>query len=1209
MKRLILVFVFIGLSLAEVFAANVNWTGAVSSTWSVAGNWSNNAIPTNNDDVIIPAGVSNMPQIITTANNVLCKAVTINSGATLSILSGVTFKFTDLTCDGTFTNNGTANASGWIKGRGTIINTGTLTVASNFLLSGVFTNTSAQQVVITGNFDANCAVNNSGSIKVSGTFKSGDNKTQPVISNTGNIVAQNVDFYGTFTSSSTSLAPSTVVGNFTIRANASFVNSGYITVNGNTDQSGYFKNQQSFICKSDFTGAAESVNTGTLQVDGQLKCNDNFNSSNSLKVNGSLMQIAGNTDLSGTVTLGNNVQFNVQSSGNLIANCALSISKDLVCNGTMVAKASLSVAGTTSGSGQLKAEQSFNCSSDLSNSGAAKFIFVGPATIGAKVSCDASMTFVNTLSAKDFTVKTAQVVFIGNSTINGILSGEGTILNTGNMTVTSDVTNNKNANWAFAGNNAFNGNLTVNGLLATTGTLTVSKDMYAATSGTYISNNATIINGNLGTTGGPYFEGVFNLVSGDITVKGKLINNGLFNHYSSGKVNLLNGGGNDLGGTGKFNRIKINLVEGSTCNVINNIDSIYSVQLGKRTKFDIKDKTVQILNSIKLDGVVINGDTLNKSIFKMNNSTVRFYGTELIGFIDNYVCDKGIFDFANDSRNSSQGIVSAKFYDLKISNKTGQTVKVGSGGADSVIVLHNFEIVPSQNVSNTLAYLASNLRVEGTFTIGKNCTLDTYNQSGQMTDANVSSISVKGDWINNGSFIARSSNVNINGSNPQAIRGTSPTSFFKLALSNSRKDLTFYTNVTVGYNDNTISNAGAGGLTMLGDNILLNGNTLTIAEKTANGIVNKEGLIISEDASLNAKGQANNASKVCWKIGDNKENHVIPFGYKRDIAINFEIQNTNNNPLGDMTVATYRPKFGGHTGTRADSLNPMPNKVKHLNISGVGGNSNNSNYMVKRFWQIDRSNGSGTPDVTVKFTYTEKEGDERPEDNTGGREKDLRAQRYDTLKNAWDPILPNQVSDPVANTVTVSHLSKFSPWALTKAISPLPVTLTSFKAVELRNEQAAQLVWSTASELNFDHFEIEKLVGSSYISLGQVQGSVYVSTIKNYSFTDRSAAKGWNTYRLKIVDQSGNVEYSSLATVAISAVEKVNLYPNPVAANLHINGLLEGSAINIMDMNGSLILSLPAASSIDLSSLSAGQYILNAVAKDGSNFSKLFIKE
>jgi hypothetical protein len=78
------------------------WTGATSTNWATAGNWSS-GVPTSNINAVIPSGTLNSPTISSTAN---VYGLTINSGASLSIsASNILNVYGNLTDNGTFNPN------------------------------------------------------------------------------------------------------------------------------------------------------------------------------------------------------------------------------------------------------------------------------------------------------------------------------------------------------------------------------------------------------------------------------------------------------------------------------------------------------------------------------------------------------------------------------------------------------------------------------------------------------------------------------------------------------------------------------------------------------------------------------------------------------------------------------------------------------------------------------------------------------------------------------------------------------------------------------------------------------------------------------------------------------------------------------------------------------------------------------------------------
>ncbi|HNY01647.1 MAG TPA: T9SS type A sorting domain-containing protein, partial [Bacteroidales bacterium] len=75
---------FWGIDDVQVVECSGVWTGSVSTNWHTAGNWCNNSVPTTTTDVYIPAGVTNFPDISTSAT-AYCRDITIQSGATLKM--------------------------------------------------------------------------------------------------------------------------------------------------------------------------------------------------------------------------------------------------------------------------------------------------------------------------------------------------------------------------------------------------------------------------------------------------------------------------------------------------------------------------------------------------------------------------------------------------------------------------------------------------------------------------------------------------------------------------------------------------------------------------------------------------------------------------------------------------------------------------------------------------------------------------------------------------------------------------------------------------------------------------------------------------------------------------------------------------------------------------------------------------------------------
>ena len=109
-----------------------------------------------------------------------------------------------------------------------------------------------------------------------------------------------------------------------------------------------------------------------------------------------------------------------------------------------------------------------------------------------------------------------------------------------------------------------------------------------------------------------------------------------------------------------------------------------------------------------------------------------------------------------------------------------------------------------------------------------------------------------------------------------------------------------------------------------------------------------------------------------------------------------------------------------------------------------------------------------------------------------------------------------------------------------------PVDFVSFVGTSM--EYGNELSWSTATELNNEHFEVEKSIdGSSYSVLSIINGAGTSNTLINYHFTDLFNSTEKSYYRLHQFDKDGKATYSK--TIVIYSVAKKELSikssPNP----------------------------------------------------------------
>ena len=116
----------------------------------------------------------------------------------------------------------------------------------------------------------------------------------------------------------------------------------------------------------------------------------------------------------------------------------------------------------------------------------------------------------------------------------------------------------------------------------------------------------------------------------------------------------------------------------------------------------------------------------------------------------------------------------------------------------------------------------------------------------------------------------------------------------------------------------------------------------------------------------------------------------------------------------------------------------------------------------------------------------------------------------------------------------------------------IPVELLYFKGILLKGRNL--LVWSTASELNNEGFQVERSEDAKIWKFtGFVKGNGTTIEQQDYQFMDESPSTGINYYRLKQLDYNGAFEYSDIiALVTTSDSNTIAIYPNPVDQELII---------------------------------------------------------
>jgi len=175
-------------------------------------------------------------------------------------------------------------------------------------------------------------------------------------------------------------------------------------------------------------------------------------------------------------------------------------------------------------------------------------------------------------------------------------------------------------------------------------------------------------------------------------------------------------------------------------------------------------------------------------------------------------------------------------------------------------------------------------------------------------------------------------------------------------------------------------------------------------------------------------------------------------------------------------------------------------------------------------------------------------------------------------------------------------------------LSVLPLEWLGFTAEY--NGSFTELNWSTGTEINNSHFEIERRHESEkdFEKIGQESASTNASaTLHEYSHDDYDVVmSGLYYYRIKQVDRDGKYSYSKI--VAIKKLKandlSVYIYPNPVRDLLKVEIDLstdEDVIVDVVDANGKVIMHQPFGGRmkagrsnkiLNTESLTSGNYVI-----------------
>ncbi|HEY5750469.1 MAG TPA: T9SS type A sorting domain-containing protein [Chryseolinea sp.] len=186
--------------------------------------------------------------------------------------------------------------------------------------------------------------------------------------------------------------------------------------------------------------------------------------------------------------------------------------------------------------------------------------------------------------------------------------------------------------------------------------------------------------------------------------------------------------------------------------------------------------------------------------------------------------------------------------------------------------------------------------------------------------------------------------------------------------------------------------------------------------------------------------------------------------------------------------------------------------------------------------------------------------------------------------------------------------------------SPLPVTLENFTVTY--EHPAVVASWKTATELNNDHFTLERSgTDLSFGNVARVAGAGTSNIPHTYSALDTDPFEGRSYYRLKQTDFDGKVTYSGTQTIFIEpSGKKLSVFPNPADGSKpwklkYGNDTFQLDRVEIMDEQGRLLEVITPENKKEKEFaihprklLTPGLYVLNVHYNNKQEFVKLVVR-
>lgn len=405
-------------------------------------------------------------------------------------------------------------------------------------------------------------------------------------------------------------------------------------------------------------------------------------------------------------------------------------------------------------------------------------------------------------------------------------------------------------------------------------------------------------------------------------------------------------------------------------------------------------------------------------------------------------------------------------------------------------------------------------------------------------------LDVNGNWTNNGTLTPNGGTVSFVGTGSGNTISSTGTESFNNVIINKPNGITVSTGTHQVGGTMTLT---SGVVTQSGTLRFLAGSSVTGASNTSyvDGIVTKVG-----------------NSAFTFPIGKGGLYRPMGISAPSTATDTYTAQYFNTNPTG-----TY------------------PNSSRAATIDHVSG---------AEYWMLNRTAGSSTVNVTLSWNT-----------NSGGV-GNLASLRVAAWNGSFwaDQGNAGTTGNTTSGTVTGSLASALSgPYTLSTAdnFNALPIVLSK-QNCSIDAFGNPQITWETSTEVNSDHFEVERtLDGKTFMTVGRITAKGNSNVPQGYTFIDANAPAGRVYYRLKEIDRDGLTTTFEACALVVDGEQELQLTPNPTSkiASVRLKGA-ELVSIVIVNSVGQPVPAIFTVKDnvvdIDVTNYSQGLYLVHLVS-------------